>query len=74
MYSHVWLLGNSTIRRCSLFGVGMALLWKCVMGMGFEISYTQAMAGTQFFLLLPVGQDVEHFFILSSSMFVYMLP
>lgn len=63
MYSHVWPLGNITIRRCSLFGVGMAMLWKCfTVGVGFEVLYAQAMAGTQFFLLLLVGQDVEHLF------------
>jgi hypothetical protein len=61
MYLNAWFIGCGTIRRCSLVGVGVALLVKCVtVGAGCEASCAQAILSVAHsFLLLPGDQDVE---------------
>ena len=41
---NAWPIKNSTIRRCNLVGVSLAFLEEvCHCGVGFEVSYAQAM-------------------------------
>lgn len=64
MCLNVWSIGSGTIRRCSLAGIGMALLeevWHCGGGIWGHI-YSQVMPSVVHrLLLLPVDQDVELF-------------
>lgn len=44
MYLNAWPVGTSTIRRCGLVGVCVALLEECVtIRAGFEVSHAKAM-------------------------------
>ena len=66
MYSNAWPMGNGTIRRCSLVGVGGALLeevYHC--GLGFEASSAQDRPGMEFqFPTVALGSKYR---IISSS-------
>jgi hypothetical protein len=58
---NAWPTGSGTIRRCGFVGVGVALLEEvCHCGMGFEVSYAQAILSVVYsLLLLPSDQDVD---------------
>lgn len=61
MRLNAWPIKSGTNRRCGLVGVGVALLWKCVIvqqALRSHICTSYAQCGTVHFLLLR-DQDIE---------------